>query len=82
MREWRKQSYSLKHDRPEGSEQCTVMGSRDGMTTHKDSSVMGIEIFSQMQVQYSGQITTGTHALYVHTHIHARTVRLKFPHSE
>lgn len=39
-----KQSYSLKHDSPEGSAHCSVRRSRDGMTTYKDSSVLGIEI--------------------------------------
>lgn len=55
-----KQSYSLKHDNPEGSTQCTVMDSRDGMNTLKDRSVMGIEMCSQMQPRYSGRISTGT----------------------
>lgn len=53
--------YSLKHDSSEGLTHFTVVGSRDAMTTHKDSSVMGKEICSQRQVYCSGHISTGTH---------------------
>lgn len=37
-----KHSYSLKHDNPEGPTLCSAMGSKDRMSTHKGSAVMGM----------------------------------------
>lgn len=58
----------MKHDSPEGSTQCAVMGSRDGMTTHTDSGVMGIEMQSKALFRtdiqgYMCAVCTHTHTL-------------------
>lgn len=37
-----KHSYSLKHDSPEGPTLCSAMGSKDGTSTPKGSTVMGM----------------------------------------
>lgn len=77
---WGKQSYSVKHDSPEGSTQRTVMGSRDGMTTHKDSGAMGIE----MQSKAGALFRTGIHRYMcaVRTHMQGGWVWVKVKNSE
>lgn len=51
------------------------MGSRDGMTKHKDRSLMGKQKCSQKRVHYSGQTSTGTYA-YTHAHTCAHSRRI------